>query len=444
MCVLACLLLGGGCGDGQGPSGGDGLDDSEDVTVPPGTPPPSDLGEVNRGEATGCGPLEDRIRTVEPSLPTAAVASSEYHPVVLSPAPGGGSLLGWRQAGAQTLHVARLGAQADNPELLLSVPGEEIHALTGHGNGGALVRILGDPDIYSAQYCRGPSTPDEPMCAQVQLLRFDDGGDVLFQNTLTEKHNVNTAGALFVWWYHHTARLVWADDRYGVYFRSAMSTARPDEEGEVDIHAGDTLRFVSADGERMDGGWDWGCSHSWSVRLAHSGEHFGAACHGDAFPNAHRLRILAPGSPTALLHEGTEPTERALGGLVGDDGSFWLNYLQMAQGNLALQLARIDADAQVERDEVVEAATDLDDEYVFRAYMERFGHDLLLGWKSDNQLHLAIADGASGELLEGPVVTDAPIDDYVDFVAYPNGDVGWAHSSGGEQGVTVTRVAACP
>jgi hypothetical protein len=74
--------------------------------------------------------------------------------------------------------------------------------------------------------------------------------------------------------------------------------------------------------------------------------------------------------------------------------------------------------------------------------MAKYGDDLLLGWKSNEKLVLAIADFETGDLVEGPVLTDARIDNFVEFVSYAGGDVGWAHSTSNNE-VTVTRVVAC-
>ena len=59
-------------------------------------------------------------------------------------------------------------------------------------------------------------------------------------------------------------------------------------------------------------------------------------------------------------------------------------------------------------------------------------------------MHFVSADGVStGVLLDGPVAVNAEIDDYVDFVSYPNGDVVWAFSPGRSSSIDIVRVSAC-
>jgi hypothetical protein len=406
------------------------------------------------GAQPGCDiPLGDRVAVSTLDAGEAVLANDEYYPVVLAPTPEGGSLVAWRQESGLTIRVAALD---DSDQLVgepLSFPGEEVHAILAHEDGGAIVILENDPDIYSDKYCRGETTPDESYCAKFDLVRFDSLGSTLWRATLTDKINVDSDGALFIWWYQHTARLAWSGREYGVYFRSAGSTTRPGEPDEVDIHAGDTLRFVDADGSLLDGGWDWGCSHSWSVRLAYNGLHWGAACHGNPNPNAHRLVIMDRGTTlaTVLLQEGMDPEQRALGGLVPTSDGFWLSHIAAGQSEPEMHLVHIDDAGSLSQEQVLAAAQGIDDGYVpgpsytpYRAYMADYADgQMLLGYKSSQQLQLAVLDRATGELVDGPVAVDAGIDQFQEFVSHPNGDVGWAWSPGGGTEISVARVRAC-
>jgi len=147
-----------------------------------------------------------------------------------------------------------------------------------------------------------------------------------------------------------------------------------------------------------------------------------------------------------LLLDVVPPAYRALGGLSVHDDDFLLSYLERTGDTVQLHLARITSAAEPVFDEVLEAAVDIDFQsehaYVFRAYHAELGNDLLLGWKTNDRLALAIVDVDSGTIIEGPVLTDAPIDHFVEFVPYPNGDVGWAHAAASGR-VTLTRVSGC-
>jgi hypothetical protein len=227
-----------------------------------------------------------------------------------------------------------------------------------------------------------------------------------------------------------------------------MSTERPNVSGEIDIHAGDTLKFVDQNGALIAGGWDWGCSHSWSVRLAYNGTQWGASCHGDAYPNAmQHARLSTPSAAPNSLQwlTNTDPTQRALGGLVSAGDGFWMDFIQFDNGTPSLKLAKLpNSGSTPVQQTTVGVATGIDgSSYPFRPYMAAYGTGkLLMGWKSGGQLMLAVANATTGAIVEGPVASGLPIDAFQEMIPAPNGDVVWAHSSGGTQ-IKVNRVAAC-
>lgn len=386
-----------------------------------------------------CAPLAERITVRTPAIPVPSVPSNEYNPTLLAARPDDTSLLGYRESGAARVHVLALDESNKIQREIFQTPGEEAHALLAHSQGGALVLMREDPDIYSAEFCRGPDTPDKPICGSMELLRFDGDGQVSMAATLTDKTNVAEGDASFIYWFEHTARLVWAEDTYGVYFRSARNTPG----GTPTLVSTDSLRFIDPSGNRLARGWTFGCAYSWSVRLAYNGT-WAAACHGDFSPNAHRILIIEDNATRELTFlDGTAPVDRALGGLVAAGSNFWVNYLQRKGDGLELHLRRVSAAPLFENDLVLTAATHIDGDYVFRTYLARYGEDLLVGWKSEASLVLLVVDGETGVVLEGPVTTSAPIDNYVEFVTYPGGDVGWAHTANNGE-ISVTRVEACP
>lgn len=392
-----------------------------------------------------CGDLASRIVSTQPGLPSLSAISDEYTPIALAPHGSNGSLIAWKERSATQIRVGRLAGDDKQFTSLLTLPGDEVHSMVGHGDGGALLRVANDPDIYSSKYCKGSATPNNAACQKMDLVRFDDSGNLLFTTTLTDKANVDSVGALFIWWYGHTGRLGWDGSRYAAYFRSATSTARPNVAGEIDIHAGDTMRMVDANGNRLaTGGWQWGCSHSWSVRLAHNSSGWAALCHGDAYPNAMRMRLLDNTGVTSKTWEwlsGSEPTQRALGGVVADSDGYWLTYLETS-GSLRLRLAKVSNAGSVISDQIVPGASGIDSGYPFRAWLGRNGKQLVLGWKSGSKLMLQAADASSGALIGSPVSTSASISNFDEFTTLANGDLLFAHAPASGT-VTLTRVKAC-
>lgn len=405
-------------------------------------------GASSTGGTASCSALEGRIRITQASLPALAAASDEYTPVVIAADGNGGagSLIAWKEKSTSQIRVGRLAADDRQFSSLLTLGGDEVHSMLGHSDGGgALMLVSDDPDIYSSKYCKGSSTPANAACQKMQLVRFGSSGSVVFNTTLTDKANVDSEGALFIWWYGHTGRLGWDGSRYAAYFRSAGSYARPNVAGEIDIHAGDTLRMVDASGNRLaSGGWQWGCSHSWSIRLAGNSSGWASFCHGDAYPNALRLQLLgstgASGKTTEWL-SGTDATTRALGGVVSDASGYWLSYLETTSGVLRLHLARFSNAGSMNSDQIISGATGIDATYPFRPWLAKLGSQLLLGWKSGGKLMLQATD-SSGTPIGSPVASSASISDFDEFVTLANGDVAFAHA-GSSGTVSVSRVQAC-
>lgn len=392
-----------------------------------------------------CARLAERLSVTTNSVGAAIRANDEYHPLPLAARDDGGVLVAWREASAARVRVGAFDEDGRLEGVPLSFDGEEVHALVAHADGGAMAVVADDPRIFSPRYCRGPNTPDKPLCASLDLWRFDGTGRTLWRTTATGSRNVDSDGALFVWWYQHTARLVWTGSEYGLYFRCATSSPRPGVPREIDIHAGDTFRFIDGSGGLLDGAWDWGCSHSWSVRLAFNGR-YGAACHGDAYPNAFHVNVFdrLRQMGDVKLHEGLDPTRRALGGIVPTPDGFWLLHMAQEASAMELHLAFVDNAGRPTRDEVLPEAVGLETSYPYRPYLAEYGADAMLaGWHTRGALHLAVLDRASGALVDGPVEVAAHIDKWGEFVPLPNGDVGWAYGAGGTDRLDLVRVRVC-
>ncbi|KHK49865.1 hypothetical protein PI87_24245 [Ralstonia sp. A12] len=397
---------------------------------------------------TTCDTLAQRVKTTSVAVGGSVSPSDEYTPTVIAPRADGTSVLAWTDTVTNSVRLSTLTANDVLARSLPSVDGLQVQAALTTANGGlALAVVANDPDIYSPKYCYSTSTTGNAICGKMDLVLLRANGSQVARTTLTNKSNVDSVGAQFIWWYGHSARLATDGKTIEVYYRSAMSTARPNVTGEVDIHAGDTLKFVNAtSGVLMSGGWDWGCSHSWSVRAGYNGAQWAAVCHGDAYPNAMQYAHMATPAgvrDTMQWLNDTDPSQRALGGLVPVSGGFWLNYIELVNGTLSLKLAKLPNSGSVMHPlRTIAAAKSIDSTYPFRPYMAAYGTDkLLMGWKSGGKLVLAVAD-STGKTVEGPVTTNLPIDTFEDMVTTSAGDVVWAHSDGGGT-ISVNRVAAC-
>lgn len=435
--VLATSVLN-GCGGG---SSGTSNGSSSSTAASDSSAAGSDV----TNEASTCKPLKDRVRTTSITLPGGSFPSNNYTPLIIAPKElrEDGSLLAWRERASTQVRVGTLNAQDQLTGVLAAVPGFEVHDLKAYPEGPVMAVVDNDPDIYSNKYCYGASTSDKPYCLKMDLVGLDNRGAQRFRSTLTGKANVDSDGARFIWWYDHGARIARSNDRYGVYYTTAGSWPRPGVPGEVDIHQGDALKFVGFNGALLDGGWNWGCSHSLGIRFAFNGQ-FAAACRGDAFPNALRINMVdAQGhwlSQTDWL-SNTNHLERELGGLVPDGNRFFVNYISKDNGTPTLHLAKFTNANVKESDAVIAAANNV--QAGKRPYMAKYGSkSLIVGWLSNDKLNLAIVDRATGKIVEGPVVTDASIDGYQEFVPASNGAVTWAYSVG-DGTARINRVEEC-
>jgi len=397
--------------------------------------------------ATACVPLAQRWRKTSVNVGANAKPNDEYTPAIIAPLNSGESVLAWSAQTGNTIGLMKLDKQDKTLQTFTAIAGREVHSAIETATGYALAVVDNDPDIYSAKYCYSSATPNNNVCGKMDLVLLNSSGAIQARTTLTKKGNADSVGAQFIWWYGHTARLVSDGELIMAYYRSAMSTARPNAAGEVDIHAGDTLTFVDAKtGIVQSGGWDWGCSHSWSVRVAQHNQTWAAACHGDAYPNAMQLaRFTAPTASTKIQWlNNQDPATRALGGLVPATNGFWMNYLQTENAALTLKLAKFDNSlSQLQQVTTITGATGLNNVYPFRPYMAAYGtNQLLLGWKAGGKLVIAVADATTGEIIEAPVITSLNIDNFQDMATTNNGDVVWAHSTG-TSNIAINRIAAC-
>jgi hypothetical protein len=80
-------------------------------------------------------------------------ANSEYYPIVLAPRASGGMWLSWADADSETIYLGALNADDTFQGIVATYPGEEVHAIIGQEDGGALAIIQHDPDIASPEYC---------------------------------------------------------------------------------------------------------------------------------------------------------------------------------------------------------------------------------------------------------------------------------------------------
>jgi hypothetical protein len=293
------------------------------------------------------------------------------------------------------------------------VEGSEVRGLVAHDDGAAVLVVRDD---------------------QMVFVRLDEAGNTTASLSIVGGNSHTTDGDRWIDSWPHQGRLAWSGSEYAAYF------GQTGNHGAAGDHQGDHYTIISPDGAELDGGWDWGCSHSLDVRLAHNGSIFAPVCTSDTYPGAGiwlRNRIeLSPEPSITNTGGGTK-----LGGLVPAPDGFWLTFTSPEPGpTYDVVFLHFDNEGNVSGRVMLTETDSVDEEF---SHLAAYGEgDLLAGWSTDGQLSLATLDTA-GSILEGPVVVSAQIGGLDDFVTYPNGDIGWAAAWDDMSTLQIVWVAAC-
>ena len=247
-----------GSGDDAGPAGeggpaDDGGDDADgtgdggdpcapgDGTCGPGCSPSID-------SDCACGDLAERVSITmlsvdampEPSPQDDTLGGwwtmGEIPTVITALEPDDEMRVAWRDAQG-LVHVTSLDAQAESKGADVTIAAQWLRGLVAHDDGSAMLLARGTES-----------------CLSMDLVRLDDAGGEVFATTLTDEDDCHSDT--------HMGRLVWDGSAYAAYF-GIHGTA-----GFSMGHEGDKLKMIDGGGAIVDGGWEWGCSHSMDVQLA--------------------------------------------------------------------------------------------------------------------------------------------------------------------------------
>lgn len=227
--------------------------------------------------------------------------------------------------------------------------------------------------------------------------------------------------------------------------------------GARGIHQGDQLRHVSPSGMIQAGGWDWGCSHSFELRLASGPMGQAAVCVSDAYPSPgivlNNRTVLVPEpawNPGGGVRRVIVPL---LGGVVPDGNGFFLSFAS-ADGRAARDVAILRFEgttAATRRWFTTGAANNL----AFQPDLMRLGTGMLAYWEwlagSEASAHLQELD-ATGAPVGAPLrllATDASHalafrGGEVPAISIPGGDAAWVGYRSGTSGpLRLVRMRAC-
>ncbi len=374
-------------------------------------------GSIDAGWTGPCPPtLAERVRVTEVA---GVPASKGFFATGMDVLGDGGSRIAVADASGVT--VVRLSAQ--------EAPVGSPHTIVGHSVSG----IVAHADGTSLLVHR---LPDE-----MDLVRLEEDGSERFSHRLVGGNDHGTEGDKYIVTAHpHYGRLRWDGSRYVAYVGHSQNW------GSLGEHQGDLLWMLDETGARLDGGWDWGCSHSWNARLVqHStlGTVF-PICESDAYPVsgvvANNATSVVPGP--AILGDAVEAPDGVLVVASHHDGQGY-----------QLVMAKVNADMSAEPPVTIMAAPDKAE---MTAHVARYGENYLIGWVAvdgastftpynHNRPNTFAVIDESGTILLGPETIDVGSTVYDELVTHENGDVGFPVVSAVDDtgGLRVARVRYC-
>jgi hypothetical protein len=383
-------------------------------------------------------------------------------PVAISGLPDGGSRVAWMgQDGL--VHVTELDANDQATGLEITLPAHDLQDLYADAEGG-VVLVSRDATGGGTLNCGEPTNlcgtpPDPPIpCFDMYLVRFDASGET-WATKLTDSsdelppYSTSKTGddVVFTWWYAHHGRIAFDGDHYAAYFGTALSIS---QDGCINIHQGDRLRLVAADGTLEDGGFGWGCSHSGYERIVYDprSKSFVTVCKTD---NDNRI-AFAPDYRT-IRH--VDLAYSNFGDLVLDPaGGYWLITSDIREDEPAAMDGLADIhllhakDGMADQDLILASETGKN----HRApHLVEYGPGHLLAiWETSNRPGDLVPDDPErrtfmqllkddGSAQAEPIGLDLVGNRYQSFRSFADGSVAYAHQGLEPDSLEIVRVLPC-
>lgn len=395
------------------------------TTIPTDTPTP--LPTERPGPAACTAPLAERLEVsavdtddlgvVRPGprdfftgQPILAVSHDEERSAIAWPASDG------------TIRVTPLllFGQRDGEDVVIE--GQSLHGFTAHPDGGGALLVRRDRTMV--------------------LVGYGPDGTIRFETDIVPATPATGVGSKWIDDWTHEGRLVWTGSGYTAYFGHTQQWS----DGP---HQGDLLWHFDAAGTKISRApeehpeWDWGCSHSLDVRLAHHrrSDVICPVCLSDCFPekailHTHRTRVSSEPSGDCL-----GGSDARLGGLVATEEGFALTYAsKVGRASRDIALITISTTGAVGRPVWLTNTPGVDES---SAHLAHYGPDhFLAGWKDDAGLHVAVVSHA-GAIVEGPALIDADIERRDDFIGTRYGDVIWGYADASGRNLYQAVVTYC-
>ncbi|WP_437786946.1 hypothetical protein [Sorangium sp. So ce1097] len=413
-----------------------------------------------------CGITPDRVRITEIDVGIRVINNEDeaaLMPLVISPMPSGGSRLAW-MSDDDKVHIAQLDASDQVVGRPFGLPANDFSDLYADDTGGVLL-LTRDAEGGGTLNCGAPAnlcgTPPSPPipCHDMYMVRFD-GTSETWATKLTSSsaelppYSTGPTGpaVYMIWWYAHHGRIAFDGARYAGYFGAAISVSQG---GCINIHQGDRMKVVDANGVLQRDGFDWGCSHSGYERILwdDAAGKFVTVCKTD---NNNRI-ALAPSYTTVY------PVDLAysnLGNLVtAVGGGYWLTASNIRPGQPAganglaeVRLLRFTGGA-AEQDIAIASDPGLN----HRApHLAAYGDShMIAAWETTTAagdiarndraraMYVQTRDRATGAAEGEPLEVDVLGNRYQDLVAFPDRSAAFVAPGSTNTRIKVLRILPC-
>ncbi|HVY26996.1 MAG TPA: hypothetical protein VHB79_10605 [Polyangiaceae bacterium] len=368
----------------------------------------------------------------------ASQADTAPLPLAIAAIPSGGSRLAWLGTDKK-VYIGKLGCDDELSGAPFSIPAEDLQDIYADDAGGAVLVVrnatnAGTDNCGGGTLCGGTSA----QCQGTWLVRFDDTGKVQWETQVTNLSDARAGyddGAIFTWkQYQHHGRIAFDGSNYAAYFAAAITVYRTGNSGCIDIHEGDRMQVVDSSGKLVSGhnSFDWGCSHSWTTRLAWDAttKSFVMTCATDA----DNCAIERP-SPRALLFQATCSGQFFNGDLIdAGNGSFWSAWSDIN----AIHLNQFASSDNAKGPAIANAGASQ------HPHLVSYGPGkMLLAWGSGQTIAAQVRDLTSGEVIGTQLSLKARDHAFQAFKPAADGSAVYPAAGDTATSVKIARVLPC-
>ncbi|MEJ3750721.1 hypothetical protein WEI85_46635 [Actinomycetes bacterium KLBMP 9797] len=393
--------------------------------VPTASPKPSQSPAGKCGRPAAAAP---KVKTTEVNVGVTVTGygregDTDPLPMAIAATPSGGSWLAWLGTDSR-VYLGKLGCDDKLVGKPTSFPGIDLQDVQADSNGG-VVLLTRRGTCGDGPLCGGASS----QCNTMHMVRFDNSGKKVWERQVTNLSGSRAGyddGARFIWWYQHHGRLASDGKTYAAYFGVAITV----KNGScVDIHEGDRMQVVNANGSLASGhrdSFEVGCSHSWGARIVWDPrtKRYAMVCATDnacriAQPNPYRT--VASGACDGSLFGGDLVLAKSKG--------YWTAWSQGGK-------VRLDHFTTGRSGTTVNTPARAGHPHLVSYGAGR----MLLAWESGSSMAAQVYDAGSGKAVGKQFTIGVRDHNYQAFKAYPDGSAAYPAAGGNSRSIRIARV----